>query len=271
VSMNRLEALRLEIKPLREDLIRHRVYAMVNSVHRLRIFMEYHIFAVWDFMSLLKALQQSQTCVNVPWTPHPLPIVTRFVNEIVLGEESDEDGRGGYISHFELYREAMRESGASTESIDLLLRHLGSGDDLNEALLHSRVGSGVGEFVRTTWTFIGSAKAHSIAAAFTFGREDVIPEMFRRFVDALDAESPGQFERIKYYLIRHIDIDENNHAPLAVKAMCELCGDDSRRWQEATEAARRALKARILLWDAIIDAMPERQSVPSKRMISVRE
>lgn len=225
--------------------------------------MEHHVFAVWDFMSLLKALQQSQTCVNVPWTPKSRPIVARFVNEIVLEEESDEDGRGGYSSHFELYREAMRQSGASTDRIDRLVQGLHSGSDVNQALIDCRVDPRVAEFVKTTWQFIASGKAHSIAAAFTFGREDVIPEMFRQFVDALDAESPGQFERMKYYLARHIDLDENSHAPMAVKAMQELCGNDSRRWQEATEAAQSALQARIQLWETIAGAMLEGPAAPS--------
>jgi pyrroloquinoline quinone (PQQ) biosynthesis protein C len=262
VSIDHLKALQLVIQPLRDQLIHHRVYAMVDSLSRLQVFMEHHVFAVWDFMSLLKALQQSQTCVEVPWVPKSRPIVARFVNEIVLGEESDEDGRGGYTSHFELYREAMRESGASTVRIDRLVESLSGGININQALMDCHAAPGVAEFVRTTWAFITSKEAHSIAAAFTFGREDVIPEMFRRFVDALHGKYPGRFQKIKYYLMRHIDLDENSHAPLAIKAIHELCGTDDLRWQEATEAARSALQARINFWEAIAAAMREDQTAP---------
>jgi hypothetical protein len=260
VSLDRLEILRSQIQPLREQLIRHRVYAMVNSVHRLRTFMERHVFAVWDFMSLLKALQQSQTCVEVPWRPKTHSVAARLVNEIVLGEESDEDGKGGYTSHFELYREAMLQSGASTASIDRVVKALIGGMGIIEALIDCHADPGVAEFVRSTWAFVCSGKPHAIAAAFTFGREDVIPEMFRQFVCALDEEFPQQFERIRYYLARHIELDENSHAPMAIKVMHELCGNDTRRWEEATLAAQRALQARIQLWDAIAGAMPENEA-----------
>src|SRR5450432_3612099 len=98
-----MTALRAGIAPLRKKLIEHPIYWSITSPVKLRLFMEQHVFAVWDFMSLLKALQLSNTCTSAPWIPKEDRMVSRFVNEIVLGEESDEDGRGGYISHFELY------------------------------------------------------------------------------------------------------------------------------------------------------------------------
>ena len=73
------------------------------------------MFAVWDFMSLLKAIQRELCGVGVPWVPSPNLQATRLVNEIVLGEESDEDGEGGYASHFVLYRRAMQRCGANVQ------------------------------------------------------------------------------------------------------------------------------------------------------------
>lgn len=257
MSLDLMETLRSDTRDVRLALVRHPIYSMINTVERLAIFMERHVFAVWDFMSLLKTLQRSLTCIRVPWTPTTGTNTTRFINDIVLGEESDEDGQGGYISHFELYREAMGESGASTASIDALVRGIHEGAEPMEALVECDAPAGVAEFVRTTWSFIGTGNPHEIAAAFTLGREDIIPDMFRKFVQTLDRESGGRYSKTNYYLLRHIEVDEQSHAPLAVKMMHELCGTDLRKWQEATEAARVALTARIRLWDAIADAMPE--------------
>lgn len=255
MSLNEISKLRQQLQPLRAQLMDHPVYTKVNSVERLRSFMEQHVFAVWDFMSLLKALQLSHTGTTVPWVPRADRTIARFVNEIVLGEETDEDGRGGYISHFELYRDAMHQIGASTVPIDSVVSSLKSGVDVEDALAVAGVRNGARQFVRTTWSIVTGAKSHCIAAAFSLGREDIIPDMFRKFVESLEEDSPGRFERIKYYLMRHIDVDEGSHGPMAVTVICELCGNDANRWREATDAASSALIARIQLWDAIVAAM----------------
>ena len=114
---------------------------------------------------------------------------------------------------------------------------------------------GAKKFVETTWSFVTSGKSHCIAAAFSFGREDVIPDMFRKFIESLEERAPGQFERLRYYLARHIEVDEESHGPMANKTICELCGNDAKRWREATEAASAALTARIRLWDSIVEVI----------------
>src|SRR6478735_771827 len=119
--MHRWDQLNARLDPLRKKLLDHPVYARIADVDAVRTFMEHHVFAVWDFMSLLKALQQRLTCVTVPWTPQGHRLSRRLINEIVLEEESDEDTRGGYISHFELYRAAMKQCGADTSRVDAFL------------------------------------------------------------------------------------------------------------------------------------------------------
>src|SRR6201997_1705177 len=99
---------------LRAALLDHPVYAEVTSVEDLRRFMQDHVFAVWDFMSLLKRLQQDCTCTNVPWFPAENAKAARLINDIVIGEETDVDPDGSYISHLDLYRRAMAEIGAGT-------------------------------------------------------------------------------------------------------------------------------------------------------------
>jgi Protein of unknown function (DUF3050) len=262
--VNRYSRLVEDIQPLRAQLLRHPVYGMIDSLANLRIFMEHHVFAVWDFMSLLKSLQRSETSVEVPWRPKPNRLVARFINEIVLGEESDEDGVGGYISHFEMYRSAMSECGASTSSIDCLMEYLGEGVDISQALINSGAAATVAGFVETTWSFLRSGRSHCVAAAFTLGREDVIPEMFRNCVASLAKQPGNSLSTLKYYLARHIELDEERHAPMAVKVIQELCGDDRRKWEQATEAAATALRARISLWDGIVVAIHASERVSSE-------
>ena len=253
--MTQFEKLTRDIQPLRAELLGHPLYGMIDSLTNLRIFMEYHVFAVWDFMSLLKSLQRSQTSVEIPWRPRPNPTVSRFINEIVLTEESDEDGAGGYISHFGLYRSAMVECGASTSKIDCLVEQVGKGVDISQALVNCGADASVAEFVKTTWSFIKSDSSHRVAAAFTLGREDVLPGIFRSCVASLGSQLESSLPNLRYYLERHIELDEDRHAPMAIKVMHELCGNDGRRWKEAREAVKKALRARISLWDGIVSAI----------------
>ena len=255
-----LERLRQSLRPLRTQLFKHEVYRSIRTQDDLRIFMEHHVFAVWDFMSLLKALQGRLTRVTLPWFPQGDRNARRLINEIVLEEESDEDGEGGYISHFELYLAAMVQCGANTSRIDAFLGRVDQGQPVPEVLATTDVPKAAQDFVRTTWRIIESGPTHSIAAAFTLGREDLIPNMFRALVVDLDKSFPDQWHRLRYYLDRHIQLDEEHHAPMALQMLTCLCGDDEENWREAEETARAALIARISLWDDVLEEIRAQQA-----------
>ncbi|GAA3748482.1 DUF3050 domain-containing protein [Terriglobus aquaticus] len=258
----RISALTTRLQPLYTRLSQHPLYASLETLKDLHLFMEAHVFAVWDFMSLLKALQRGLTSVEVPWTPSPLPESRRLINEIVLGEESDVY-QGEPLSHFELYRLAMQQCGASTAAIDALLQSLRNGDLLGPALAASGAPQEAQSFVGDTFALLAQDKLHVTAAAFTFGREDLIPDMFQGFVRDLNRELAGRLETFVWYLQRHIEVDGEEHGPMALRMISELCGDDETKWQEAETAAVHALESRLRLWDGIHAKVRARRSVPA--------
>lgn len=249
--MNHIEKLQQAVAPLKQRLINHDVYKKIVSLEHLHLFMQHHIFAVWDFMSLLKVLQRNLTCVDIPWVPKGDAETRYLINEIVTGEESDEDEQGNRHSHFELYLEAMQQSGCATDNIDRMLAALAAGKSVTEALESGNAPQAAKSFVQNTFDVIATGKSFLQAAVFTFGREDLIPQMFISFVNELHAQAPEKISIFKYYLERHIEVDGDHHAHLAYQMTSSLCGDDETKWEAATAAVKTALESRIRLWDAI--------------------
>jgi hypothetical protein len=245
----------IDVADLRERLVSHPLYGQIDGPDRLRRFMAAHVFAVWDFQSLLKALQQRLTCTSIPWLPTPDPEARRLVNEIVLDEESDELPEGGSLSHFELYLDAMRQAGGDTGPVERLLEMLRGGTPLDDALDRCGCPPEAAAFVRRSFAVITAGSTPAIAAAFTYGREDVIPDMFRGLVVRLAAEDPARWGRFRFYLERHIEHDDEHHAPVCRRIVARLCGSDATAWAEARAAARECLAARIALWDSIAAAL----------------
>ena len=235
----------------REALLQHPLYDSLRTVEDLVVFMQYHVFAVWDFMSLLKALQARLTCTGIPWFPKGEGRVRRLVNEIVLAEESDVLPNGEAASHFELYLQAMKEVGAETELVERFLRELEAGESITGALRQVGVAEAVATFVRSTFEVIEKGQPHEIAAAFTYGREDLIPEMFTHLVHGLERQFPGRLDTLRYYLDRHIELDGDEHGEMGRQMVDLLCGGDAAREAEASAAAMAALHSRRRLWDAI--------------------
>lgn len=239
----------------RKRLLEHALYARLGTVGDLRIFMEAHVYAVWDFMSLLKALQVPLTCVATPWLPPPHARLARMVNEIVLGEESDVLPDGGVASHFEIYLAAMEETGASTASITNFIDALRNGATVEDALEIASPPPGVREFVRHTFAIIRSGSLPAIASAFTYGREDLIPDMFGEMVAQLHTAEPEKLATYRYYLDRHIELDGDEHGALGREMVELLCEGDPVKQREATDAAVAALESRILLWDHVLESI----------------
>lgn len=247
------------VKKLRKELASHPIYGSVSNLKELTIFMQHHIYSVWDFMSLVKYLQNQIAPARVPWIPFGDPQVQRFINDIVLEEESDEalpDGSGTkiYTSHFNLYCTAMDEVCAGSnrlikEFIDTVIDK-----GLVAALETVCIPLPAKKFLQTTFKFIDSGKPHVVAAAFALGREHIIPEMFRALLEKMGI-SREDAEVFHYYLDRHIQLDGDHHGPMSLRMLELLCGEDPGKIAEAEAAALEAINARIEFWDGVLEAI----------------
>lgn len=293
-----LDRLEMALGPHRRALLDHPLYGAVTDAARLRVFMAHHVFAVWDFMSLLKRLQRELTCVELPWMPPPDPECARLINDIVLEEETDRVGRYRHLSHFELYLLAMAEMDADASAVRTLMELLRAGLPPEQALARTPVAESTRLFTVRTLRMAQRAP-HEVAAAFLYGREDVIPSMFKRILWTLDRQDPLRvrarrrlrsvretipdelehrlpsgwrlaLERLgedqedprfhlRLYLHRHIELDADTHAPMARRLLGLLCGREPGRWAEAERAAVDAIEARRALWDGVLQAVEGRE------------
>ena len=248
------------LSPLREKVNEHPVFHDICDLDDLRCFMSHHVFAVWDFMSLLKSLQAHLAPASQPWVPLGRPQLRRFINQIVLEEESDEglpvaEGQPTYLSHFELYHLAMTEIGADPAPSAAFARRAAE-KGIDYALAHQSAPQACKRFIRQTFDFIASGRPHVVAAVFALGREQIIPAMFGALLRNLGVERE-QAPAFHYYLDRHIHLDEGQHGPISLSMVEELLEGRPARLREAKQAAHQALKARIRLWDDVVYAIAE--------------
>ncbi|MDX1270638.1 DUF3050 domain-containing protein [Bizionia paragorgiae] len=259
--MNHIAHIEAELAPLKTQLKEHKLYKNLNSIEDIKIFMEQHVYAVWDFMSLLKALQIHLTTVTLPWVPVSNPTISQFINEIVLGEESDVNAHNVPQSHYEMYLDAMHQINANTTPVTQLVTYIQNGDSLSTALDKIEIHKDTKAFVTHTFEVINTNEIHKIASDFTFGREDLIPDMFLQIISESEKDSsPSPYSKLSYYLHRHIEVDGDNHGPLSIKMISELCGDDTKKWEDVLLTAKASLRSRLLLWDTINNLILERKN-----------
>ncbi len=260
------------MRRLRHDLETHPVFGEIAHTEALRTFMQVHVFAVWDFMSLAKRLQRDLTCVELPWMPPIDPVAARLINDIVLAEESDIDADGHPASHLDLYLKAMRDVGASTAQFDLFMREMRAGAGLSKALATAEVPQFVRDFVEHTIDTCLHGSTLEVMASFFYGRENVIPDMFQSLLEhwGLNVEQAPGFV---YYLQRHIELDGDTHGPAAQRLIEKALARDESGLQDTREAARLALQARRALWDGTAALLREchgvAQVAPARRLAPV--
>lgn len=241
-----------KIRSQKDILLQHPLYEKVKNMDDLHHFLESHVYAVWDFMSLLKALQSKLTCTSTPWFATQNPDTRYLINEIVLAEESDLTIDGKRLSHFEMYLDAMESCGAQTVELHAFLQNVNETKNIFIAIKKSNLHPKIKAFLDFTFRVIEEGKAHKIAAAFTFGREDLIPNMFTEILKNFQQNFPEtDLSKLIYYFERHIELDADEHGPMAMQMITELCKNDIQKWNDVEEISILALEKRIGLWDAI--------------------
>ena len=239
------------LEPLKSKLKNHNLYNIINTQEDLKIFCESHVFAVWDFMSLLKKLQIELTSINIPWMPSNNSEVSKLINEIVAGEETDENLDGSAISHYEMYINAINDIGVDTNLISNQISSLNDINTIIDDINKLDIDDYIKEFLKFTFRIINNDKTHEIASAFTFGREDLIPDMFIPLLEKINSSDNTRIDKLIYYFKRHIEVDGDMHGPMAMKMLSFLCSDDETKINESLVASKDALKVRIALWDGI--------------------
>ncbi len=262
-----IEYIEGKIKSLRDKLLNHRLYSNIERIEDLQIFTENHIYAVWDFMSLLKALQIKLTCTKTPWVPNNNSQTAYLINEIVLAEETDVNQLGERKSHYELYIDAMIDIGAKIEFPTKNINEIASSKNVFASIDNLELHKNIKEFLRFTFSVIEEGKPHKIAAIFTFGRENLIPNMFNEILREFEKNIKDKdISKLIYYFERHIELDEDEHGPMALEMVSMLAENDQKKWDEIEKISIEALEKRILLWDAINDQL-EKKSWSGERSL----
>tara|TARA_B100000678_G_scaffold154012_1_gene128750 strand:- start:2320 stop:3147 length:828 start_codon:yes stop_codon:yes gene_type:complete len=262
-----IEYIEGKIKSHRDKLLNHRLYSNIERIEDLQIFTENHIYAVWDFMSLLKALQIKLTCTKTPWVPNNNSQTAYLINEIVLAEETDVNQLGERKSHYELYIDAMIDIGAKIEFPTKNINEIASSKNVFASIDNLELHKNIKEFLRFTFSVIEEGKPHKIAAIFTFGRENLIPNMFNEILREFEKNIKDKdISKLIYYFERHIELDEDEHGPMALEMVSMLAENDQKKWDEIEKISIEALEKRILLWDAINDQL-EKKSWSGERSL----
>jgi len=253
--MNYSNLLQNKLTPYVDVIASHPLYSLLTDKQNLIIFMEHHVYAVWDFMCLLKVLYHKIVCNTAPWYPPEDAFSAHLISKILIDEESDVTiDKKGFTSHFEIYLYAMEQLGANTEAIRNLLLHLKNGKSLNRALQQIHAPESAKNFILETFSLF-ELNAHALAAAFLYGREAITQSMFLPIVKMIEQHAAPcdrhVFEAVSYYFNRHIELDGESHFPEALQMLRNLCQEDKNKWLQAENAAIFALNARLKFFTAI--------------------
>ncbi|WP_191964869.1 DUF3050 domain-containing protein [Synechococcus sp. RSCCF101] len=249
------------------SLKNHPLAEEIRDRASLRLFMEHHVFAVWDFLALLKALQASLADAHHSGDPAVDGSGLAAINRIVAEEEADEapDNPSGAsrVSHLEIYLQAMNEVGADTGPIQRLMERLEAAEvgsltseDALRRLERLPIPQPSLRFLTNTFAMIHTGRASVMAAAFAHGRELLVPQLFQAILDRSlipAQQAPG----LHWYFRRHIAVDGDTHGPQSLALVQSLRRGSANEASLSEAAEQQALGARLALWNGIHQALLE--------------
>lgn len=241
-----------DLKEANHTMRNHILFSNIKTIDDLRYFMKYHVFAVWDFMSLAKRLQQHFTCVTIPWTPKDNNKAARAMNDIILGEETDVNIDGSHASHYEMYLHAMKDVQADPKQVLAMVKEFEQKPGtthFKEIVAKQDIPNYVKEFVTHNLNTAINGSIDEVLGSFFYGREDAIPEMFSNLLKEWGLKEED-YPKFVYYLVRHIELDGDSHGP-AVNGIISNLKDNPEKYEALLKSAIAAVKHRIKLWDGI--------------------
>lgn len=230
------------IQPLIDQIIHHPLFPAITTLEMLARFSEYHVYAVWDFIVLLKSLQDKLAPIQPLWLPPSNYLGCHLVNSMVTEEESDALPDGRYLSHFDLYIEAMQQSGADISAVLQFLADIRKYLPFEQILKQDYIPAAAKQFIHDTFSLLHKP-VHITAASFAYAREAITSGMFTPILQQL--QHTPQACRFAEYFQRHIDLDGGKHSDQAKLLVGSLCGSDPQKWQEATDTAIFSLNSRL--------------------------
>lgn len=247
-----------EIKHLSSKLASHPLFHSVKTPADVRVYLEYQVWCVWDFMALLKAIQTHFLSSSINWTPPVDAMTGHYIYDMLLSEETDIDETGGKrSSHFETYLRGMTQAKADRTAIDRFISELRKGKKVEAALALANPPAASRDFVKVTLK-IARGPIHGAVAAFCLSREGIIPDMFTTFLRNLAVKE--KFSIFEWYLRRHVAVDSESHGPQSAQLFQHVVGNDKRKLAESLAAVQEALTARLVFLDKICETLPSKQS-----------
>jgi hypothetical protein len=244
--------------------MQHPLFQHITSLEALQIYLEHNVFAVWDVMSLIKSLQKNLTCTQSPWVPVGNAGSRYFINEVVLGMESDVDDQNNRASQFELYLKAMLQLGSKTHHINQIIEDIRIGLPAHQALRKIGLPPVASSFADNTFTLIHAGKMHIQAAVFIFCRESLIPDNFILNVNEINRMTGNKASQFSWYLSRHMESDWAHYSYMGYDLVSQLCGENQHKWNEVEVAVCNTLERRISLYNSILNELPQLSSEEQK-------